>query len=297
MSLTFDELPYGQCYIFKGNTNKFFWLLNQMETPNYFLSHTQNIDNLLDLFPYENTDYIMLKSTGNFTLNKNPTVNPTVRIFILLNIYDSLETTEKKIYKKYSSSKYTTLDYSKWTIDDDPNLHARLTELEDKCDYEILDYRGIYKRLKHYPISFSSFMDEVTETEFRPYESTDVIAATFQKIAVDKSGLHLQSLLVLDKNTIHSYFYPPFSRLASICKTDLSWSLYYWYKYFYHLLKTKFSTRDIAFLYFNWVYDCSTTWSTSQNSGLTYYIKGRNKFIYYFAPSHKALNVLGSYVI
>lgn len=292
-----NTLPYGTCYLCKGNSNKLAYLLQ--DTPNVIHYQGNNLKLLESIITYDYLNYVVYYS-HYLNIPERLMLSPLVRVFLVFTIYDEFTTELKALYKKLQSKSYVAIDYSKITSDkcaDITDLSKSIVKTNVSC---YLDVESISRVLKHYPYSLQTLLLDSKDGVFNNALNRDIdttISSGIKSIADTKSYTWVANIDQLPNSIFSELFEGSFNRLADLISTDkeLSWGIYYWYKLFYKLYFYKFNLPIKTFvkLYFTWVYQATVRYNEGRKQGLDISIKS-NKKTYYFSPSYKAIKVFFS---
>lgn len=285
MYQSFNELPYGQAYLFKGNTNKLGYLL--LDQPNVSQYVGNNLKDLSGAISFELTNFIF--HFDHYKVIPDILVlPPTVRVFIVFSIYDSLEDNLKAKYKLYQSKYYIPLDYSKFTVKDCKKLSQQLLNCQHNSKHNLckLDWG----RFAHYPLTIQSLLNEDSRTAKSLRSEQHLIIDYIKELASTKDIKYVHKLANLG-DTILKEFTPPFHIFHAIINEGIELkSLTSWYKIFYFSNESiiRLAPNDLVFLFFLWVYRSSVVNNVAYKSGLTKEVKGK-QIKYYFRPSNLAV--------
>lgn len=304
--LSFNSLPYGKAYIFKGNSNKLAYLLQGEPNINVY---TGDLRKALSILYFEPTNLVYLYAGGNTKLPEELIIHPYLRIFILFSVYDSLEAKEKALYSHYQSEYYTHLDYSSFTVKDAPPLSSIVEHYKYNSSTRLNSTCFNWDVYRDYPLTTQLFFTnnpiyrdllELSEE----YSLLESIPTYIKELAETKNFDYVLKLSSVSRTILSSYFEPPFNKFLDISGLDklCQYNLYYWYSLFYNLYANKYSSNlnDSVYLFFLWVYRSSTFNKKSLKEGLVYrsYNKGRiNKSKCYFNPSDLAVEEFYSRLI
>lgn len=290
MSQLFNDLPYGKAYLFKGNTNKLFYLLQ--DSPNVRIFTGINLKDLSATISFDLVDYVYYYQHQH-TIPETLVLPPLVRLFILFSFHDDTDTATTAKFKHYESRYYTTLNYSKFSVKKDcPELYKKITSAKHDPRHNLnkLDWERFYP----YPLTTEQLLANPCRHAGDLITDSHEISQYIKALATTKRFDFVSKLSSLNKSILDAYFTPPFRSFIDIMNKDkeLPWSLFYWYKLYYQSNKsiTSLSSNDHVFLFFLWVHRSSTILNRSFNQGLfKYLIKGKTS-TYLFRPSHLAVD-------
>jgi len=291
----FKELDYGKAYIFKGNSNKLAYFLQ--DEPNVKIFTQPNLGYLNNSScVIEPTNYIMLYRNYK-TLPDELYLSELVRVFIVFDpINDTLNKDIKNLIKHYESKYYSVLDFSSYSVNKDPQLKTLIEQVKLDPNSNLAMFQN-WKDYYHYPLALQQIIEDpcrkANDLQVKPIGVLDYI----KELARTKNFKYVTKLAQLNTNILNDYFTPPFRLFSGkiIEDKELTWQLFYWYKLFYTLNKNvlSLSSNDLVYLFFSWVYRASTINIEGNNTGLKKAILGSNsrrynKVAYFFNPSSKA---------
>lgn len=292
---SFNDLDYGRAYIFKGNSNKLAYFLQ--EQPNVRI-YTK--PNLLDLTNasciLEPTNYVMLYRNYK-TLPDELVLPDLIRVFIVFDpINDTSNKDIKNLIKHYDSKYYSVIDFSTYSVSKDNKLKSLIDFVKLDKTSNLTMFKD-WKNYYHYPLSLTQIIEDPCRSscdlEFKPVSVLDYI----KELARTKNFEYVIKLCRLNTNILNEYFTPPFSLFSAKIAEDkeITWQIFYWYKLFYTLNKKSMLSlysNDLVYLFFSWVYRASTVNIEGNNTGLKRAILNNssrsNKVAYFFNPSSKA---------
>lgn len=282
-----QSLPYGQCYLFKGNSNTLIWLLKN--EPNLTIVNpdiTNNLDSITNQLTFDPTNYILFHQKGS--LLEKLFIPKNIRVFITFSIYDTGDSKSKEKYKHYESSTYKVLDYrsTKYKIQKDEVLWK---QLDTKARLSVKR-----RNTPAIPLVYSCRLQLDTADGIDLCDNK-VVEYLYSYIQSNRDIKYLWAICGLRKETLNSYFHAPFRGfISSVVSKDkqkvrASWELFYWWKYFYY---NCFSNKDLKtkiIIFTNWLHQSSTVYSNNDYRGLSYY---SNFKIVLFKPSPLAIRQL-----